>query len=162
MGCGRKSYLGPAEIASFSSRDFSRSSKHGIFWHAPSTGYFYVLLLCFRFLSLGNLQKLRLSLRLSVSQSTATQITTSTNRFTCSKYYPVWNQFLIKINVKVLIKDFYIQIWFKFVFTFTFIFTKKQWSTEKRTLEKNSFFAVEYVKTIELYIVHIWRRMQSE
>ena len=44
-GCGRKSYLGPAEITSFSSRDFSRSSKHGIFWHALSTGYFYVLLL---------------------------------------------------------------------------------------------------------------------
>ena len=51
-----------------------------------------------------------------------------------------------------MIKIFYIQIWFKFIFT----------STEKRTLEKNSFFAVEYVKIIELYIARIWRHMQSE
>ena len=39
----RKSYLGPAEIMSFSSRDFSLSNKHYTFWHIVSTGYFYVL-----------------------------------------------------------------------------------------------------------------------
>ena len=43
MGWFRKSYLGAAETTSFSSRDFSRSNKHNIFWHAVTTGYFYVL-----------------------------------------------------------------------------------------------------------------------
>ena len=46
VGWGRKSYLGPAKIASFSSRDFSRSNKHDTFWHAvTTTEYFYVLFL---------------------------------------------------------------------------------------------------------------------
>ena len=46
VGYGRKSYLGPAEIASFSSfRDFSWSNKHDSFWQVISTGYFYVLML---------------------------------------------------------------------------------------------------------------------
>ena len=40
---GRNSYLGPAEITSFSSLDLSRSNKHDTFWHVVSTGYFYVL-----------------------------------------------------------------------------------------------------------------------
>ena len=44
-GVGEKVYLGLAEIASFSSRGFSRSNKHDTFWHAVSTGYFYVLFL---------------------------------------------------------------------------------------------------------------------
>ena len=43
VGCGRKSYSGPAEIVSFSRRDLSRSDKHDIFWHVASTGYFYIL-----------------------------------------------------------------------------------------------------------------------
>ena len=37
---GQKSYLGPAEIASFSRRDFSRSYKHDTFWRVLSTWYF--------------------------------------------------------------------------------------------------------------------------
>ena len=40
---GRKSYLGPAEIASFFSRDFSRRNKHDKFWRVVLTGYFYLL-----------------------------------------------------------------------------------------------------------------------
>ena len=45
VGWGRKSYLGIAKINSFSSLDFSRSNKHGTFWHVASNGYFYVLFL---------------------------------------------------------------------------------------------------------------------
>ena len=41
----RNSYLGPAEIASFSSRDISRRNRHDTFWHVVSIGYFYVLFL---------------------------------------------------------------------------------------------------------------------
>ena len=37
-GGSRKSYLGPAEIASFSSQDFSRSYKHDTFGHVVSAG----------------------------------------------------------------------------------------------------------------------------
>ena len=41
----RKSYSGPAEIASFSSEDFSQSNNHDTFWHVVSTGYFGILFL---------------------------------------------------------------------------------------------------------------------
>ena len=43
MDWGRKSYLRPAEITSFSSRDLSRRNKHGSFWLFVSTGYFCIL-----------------------------------------------------------------------------------------------------------------------
>ena len=62
----RKSYLGPAEIESFSSRDLSRSNKYDI---CP------------------------LPCLVSLSQSTGTQITISINTFICFKYYTVWDQF---------------------------------------------------------------------
>ena len=39
---GRKSYLGLAEITSFSSWDFTGSNKHNTFWHVVPTGYFYI------------------------------------------------------------------------------------------------------------------------
>ena len=42
---GRKSYLRPAEISSFSSRDLSQYNKHDSFWLVVSTGYFYILFL---------------------------------------------------------------------------------------------------------------------
>ena len=45
VGWGRKSYLGPAEISSFSSRDLSSLNKHHSFWLVVSTGYFYILFL---------------------------------------------------------------------------------------------------------------------
>ena len=40
-----KPYSGPAEIASFSRRDFSQRSKHDTFWHVVLIGYFYSFLL---------------------------------------------------------------------------------------------------------------------
>ena len=46
MEWGRKSYLGPADIVSFSSRDLSRRNKHDTFWLVLLTGYFFVLFLC--------------------------------------------------------------------------------------------------------------------
>ena len=45
MGWVRKSYLGPAEIVSISSRDFIRNNNPDTFCHVASTGYFYVLFL---------------------------------------------------------------------------------------------------------------------
>ena len=45
VGWGRRSYLGPAEISSFSSRDLNRCNKHDSLWLVVSTGYFYILFL---------------------------------------------------------------------------------------------------------------------
>ena len=45
VGWDRKSYLGPAEMSSFSSRDLYRRNKHDSFWLVVSTGYFYILFL---------------------------------------------------------------------------------------------------------------------
>ena len=45
VGWGRKSYLGPAVISSFSSWDLSRRNKHDSFWFVVSTWYFYILFL---------------------------------------------------------------------------------------------------------------------
>ena len=63
-GWVRKSYWGPAEIASFSSRDFRRRNKHDTFWHIDWIFLLYIFMnhCCFRFSSLGNLEKLRTSL----------------------------------------------------------------------------------------------------
>ena len=41
------------------------------------------------------------------------------------------------------------------------IFSNKNHGLQKKT-KKNSFFIVDYVKIIELHIVHTWRHMQSE
>ena len=45
VGWGRKSYLGPAEFASFSSRDLNRRIKYDSIWLVVFTGYFYILVL---------------------------------------------------------------------------------------------------------------------
>ena len=45
VGWGKKSYLGPAEISPFSSRDLSWRNKHDSFWLVVSTEYFYILFL---------------------------------------------------------------------------------------------------------------------
>ena len=45
VGWGRKSYLGPAEISSFSSRDLNRCNKHDSLWLVVSAGYIYILFL---------------------------------------------------------------------------------------------------------------------
>ena len=85
VGKGRKSYLGAAEIASFSSRNFSRSNKHDTFSHVVTTGYFYVLFLwniaVSDFCLLEIYKNLGFLLLLSLLQSTATQITISINIF---------------------------------------------------------------------------------
>ena len=106
---GRKYYLGPAEIASFSSRDFSQSNKHDTFWHAASSGYFCVLWLwaiaAMDFHSLEIYKKLGLYL--------STIIIAGNNhadhhfyKYICFKYYTVWNQFSINIHVKVFFFKF--------------------------------------------------------
>ena len=43
-----------------------------------------------------------------------------------------------------------------------FSFSNKYDDQKKLFIEKKSFFAVDYVKIIELHIVHKWRHKQSE
>ena len=43
--CGKKTYWGTAEIATFSKQNLRRSNKHDSFWHIVSTGYFHILFL---------------------------------------------------------------------------------------------------------------------
>ena len=70
--------------------------------------------------------------------------------------------FFIKIHVKVLTKVFYIQIWF-ICETQLFFFSNKNHGVQNKPLyRKRGFFAVDYVKIIELHIVNTWRHMQSE
>ena len=101
MGCGRKSYLGPAEVATFSSRDFSGSNKHDTFGLVVLAGYFYVFFL--RTIAVSGFCSLEIYENLGLPLSTvtftftvtftvtltATQVTISINMFICFKYYTV-------------------------------------------------------------------------
>ena len=125
VGWGRKYYLGPAEIASFSSRDFSQSNKHDTFWHAASSGYFCVLWLwaiaAMDFHSLEIHKKLGLYLSTIIFVSNIIQYEISflliyTLRFFFSNLVWMWNT--------------------AYIFAY-----KKAWSAEKNLLyRKNSFF----------------------
>ena len=117
VGWGRKSYLGLAEITSFSSRDFSRRNKHDTFWHVLSTGYFYILFLSTIAVSDFRPLEIYKTLGLPLSTITFTVNSQADNHF--YKYLFVSNirqcefSFFIKIHVQVLTKVFYIQIWIK-------------------------------------------------
>ena len=70
--------------------------------------------------------------------------------------------FFIKIAFKILNKVFYIQIWFKCGTPLLVFLIRTMVCRQKLFIEKNTFFAVDYIKVIELHIVHMWRHMQSE
>ena len=136
VGCCRKSYLGPAEIASFSSGDISQSIKHDTFWHFVSTGYFYILFLwCIAitdFCPLENYENFGLPLS-TITFTVNNHAENNFYKYISFKYYTVWSQIFIKIHVKV----FYIQIWFKcktpllFFLIRTMIYRKKTLYREK-------------------------------
>ena len=97
VGWGRRSYLGTAEVESFSSQDFSQSNKHDTFWHVLTTGHFYVLFLwtitVLDFCLLEIYENLGFLLSAISFKVSNTQITISMNIFICFKYYKIWNQF---------------------------------------------------------------------
>ena len=83
VGWGRKSHLGPAEIASFSSLDFSRSNKHD----TCCIGWIFLRFVfmnhcCVRFSLLENYKK-----AFPCLLPAATQVIISTNIFIYLKYY---------------------------------------------------------------------------
>ena len=148
MGWGRKSYLGLAEISSFSSRDLSRRNKHDSLWLVVSTGYFYILFLwvivVFDFPPL----EIHKYLVLLLSSITFTSNSQADNHsinilicFCCFKYY----------TVMVYRKNWKWSIWYI-----------PNGLQKKLFLEKNRLFSVDYVKINELHVAHTWRHIQSE
>ena len=131
-----------------------------------STGYFYVLFLwaiaVSDFRPLENYKNLGLPLFI---------ITFTVNSHAGNhsyKYiylfqilYSTKSVFFIKIHVKVLTKVFHIQIWFKYKTPLFFFPIRTMVYRKKLFIEVNSF-VVDYVKIVELHIVHTWRHMQSE
>ena len=112
VGWGKKSYLGPAEIASFSSRDFSWSNKHNTFWNVVSTGYSFVLFLWA--IAVPDFCPLETYKNLGLPLSTITFIVNSMQttifiNICLLQIYNMKSVFFIKTHVKF----FYIQIWFK-------------------------------------------------
>ena len=165
-GGGRKSYLGPAEIASFSCRDFNRSNKHDTFWHVVSIGFLYVWFLWT--IAVSDFRHLEIYKNLGLLLP---NITFTVNSHAYNHFYKSIYLFQILYRVKsVFLLKYTLRLWPRF-FIFKFDLNVKHriffyWepsSTEKNSLyiEKNSF-VVDYVRIIEVHIVHTWRHMQSE
>ena len=118
VGWGRKSYLGLAEIGSFSSRNFSRSNKHDtlltccIYW--IFLRFIFMSHCCFKFSSLGNLYKLRPSLVTLI----ITVNSHANNHFI---------NFFIKIHIKVFLYLNLIWMW-----STALIFSNKNHDLQKK------------------------------
>ena len=107
VGWHRKSYQEPAEIASFSSRDFSQSYKLDTFWHVISTGYFYVLFLWAIAVSDFRCWEIHRNLSLPLFTTTFTvigHIDSHFYKYICFKYRTVWNSFyLLKYTLRYFV-----------------------------------------------------------
>ena len=143
-----KSYLGPADISSFSSQDLIRRNKHHWLWLVVLTGYFYILFLWG--IVVSDLPPLQINeyLVLPLSGIAFTTNSQADNHF--YKYIFLFLLFQI-LNSNCLQKKL------KMVYMVYF-----KWFTEKALYKKNSFFSVNYVKISELHVVHTWSHMQSE
>ena len=111
---GQKFYLGPDEIASFSSRDFRRSDKHDKFWHVVSTVFLRFVSWTIAF---SDFRPFKIDKNLGLSLSTITFAVSSHADIHFYKYiywfqilYSISHIFFIKIHVKVLGKDFCIKL----------------------------------------------------
>ena len=135
VGRGRKSYLGPAEISSFSNLNLSWGNKHDSFWLVVSTGYFYILFSWA--IVVSDFPPLEIYRHLVLPLSSIT--------FTANSH--IDNHFNIYI---------YIYLFRLFQLLYSNGLQKKLF------IEKNWFFSVDYVKINELHVVHTWRHMQSE
>ena len=141
---GRKSYLGPAEITSFSSRDFNRNDKHDTFWHAVTNGYLYFLFLWT--IAVSNFRPLEICKKIGFPLSiiTFTVNNHAENHFHKHTYliqmlYSMKSVFLWKCTLRFLPRFFNIQIWFKWE-TPLLIFLIRTWSTEKKLYRKSFFY----------------------
>ena len=148
VGWGRKSYLGSAEISSFSNRDLTRRNQHDLFWLIVSTGYVYILFLWA--IVVSDCPPLEIHEHLARPLSS---IIFTVNRQADKDFYTYIYLFLL---FQVLYSNG-LQKKLKMVYMVYF-----KWFTEKTLYKKNSFFSVDYVKISELHVVHTWSHMQSE
>ena len=148
-GEGRKCYLGPAEITSFSSRNFNRNNEHDTFWHVVSNGYLYFLFLWT--IADSNFRPLEICKKIDFPLSVITFTVNShaENHFHKHIYliqmlYSMKSVFLSKYTLRFLPRFFNIQIWFKWE-TPLLIFLIRTSSTEKK-LYRKSFFCCRLCK----------------
>ena len=142
VGWDRKSYLGPAEIASFSSGDLSPSNKHDTSWH------FYEPLLFQIFFPLKFI-KLRPSL---------SSINFAINNHADNLFSIYISFFQILYNMKSIFLFKYTLRFFIFKFDLNvkqspYFFPVKVMVCRKNSIENKSFFSVDYVKITELQVV---------
>ena len=142
-----KSYLVPAEISSFFSRDLSRRNKHDSFWFVELTGYFHILFLWAIVVSDFLPLEIHKHLVLPLSSITFTANSQVDKHFYKYIYLFLLFQWLYSNGLQKKLKMVYI-VYFK-------------WSTVK-TLYRKTFFSVDWLKINELHVAHTWCHMQSE
>ena len=108
--CCRKSYIEPAEIAFFSSRNFSRNNKHDTFWQVLSTKYLYTLFLWAIAITDFSPLEIYKNLDLPLSPISFAVNSRASNHFykyICFKYHTVRNYFfLLKYMLRFFIFKF--------------------------------------------------------
>ena len=124
-GCevGQKSFLGPAEIASFSCREFSRSNKDDTFWDVVSTGYFYVLFSWT--IAVSGFRPLEIYQNLGLSLSSVTFTVNSRADYHFYKYIYLF-QILYSMKSVFFLLKCWLRFWPKFI-----IF--RSWGTDSGT-----------------------------
>ena len=111
MGWARNSYLGPAETASFSTRDLGRSNKHDTFWHVVWTGYFYILISWP--IAVSDFLPLEIYENIGPPLFSITfTVNTHVDKFSINKFVSNINKYEINFFIKMHVEVFYIQIWF--------------------------------------------------
>ena len=138
------------------SRDFCRN-KHDTFLHVLSTGYFYILFLWA--IAVSNFRPMEIYENLGLPLST---IKFKVISHVDNQFYKHIHLFQILYNMKSVLFKIHVKVFiFKFVLNVEYrsFFQLKSMTHRKKT---KLFFSVDYVKTIELHVVHTWRHMQSE
>ena len=143
MGWCRSSFIGPAEVASFSTRDFSRSNKHDTLTCSIDWIFLRFILMSHSYYRFSSLRPSFVYYYFIVNS----HVNNHFCKYICFKYYTVSNHFFIKTHVEV----FYIQIWFKRETQLLFFLIIM---VCRKSLYRKIVFSVDYVKIIELHVVH--------
>ena len=128
------------------------------FWHVVSTGYLYVLFLWAIVVSDFHPLKICKNLDLPLSTITFTVNSHADNHF---YRYISLSQILYSMKSVFLLKYMLRFFIFKLILMWLLFFQIKN-SPQKKYFVEKWFFSVDYVKIIELHVVHKWRHMESE
>ena len=138
--------------------------------HNLSTGYFYILFLWA--IAILDFRPLEIYKNLGLPLSPMTFTVNSHTDNHSYKYiylfqilYSMKLVFLLKYTLRFWPRIFRFKFdlfWLKCGIPLSFFLIKTMVCRKRLFIEKKSFFAVDYVKIIELHIVHKWRHKQSE